>query len=198
MDFDTLLAGAAIDPRDVSLLLHKPSDRIEHHSIAAMVEEWPARFEAYQSTHPRIEEATVKRRPQAASFVMRDPGDFVCVRLYEVVGWEETSARSFARDADFVAMTRLSGWRGIYLIVDRSDAARYVGAAYGEEKMAGRRRAHVAGEIGITAELSRRRTDDFRFSGLDVIAPTAAREEVVARERHRMERLDTIEAGLNA
>ena len=93
---------------------------------------------------------------------------------------------------------RLSAWRGIYLIVDQSDGARYVGAAYGVDNLLGRWREHVSGETGVTRELSLRRTGNFRFSILELVAPTAEVAEVVARERTWMLRLDTIENGLNA
>jgi hypothetical protein len=92
----------------------------------------------------------------------------------------------------------LRQWRGIYLIVDETDGARYVGAAYGEENLLGRWRAHVAGEAGVTRELRRRATARFRFSILELLRPTATIEEVTACEQGWMDRLHTRRFGLNA
>ncbi|SEN37869.1 hypothetical protein SAMN04488003_11473 [Loktanella fryxellensis] len=93
---------------------------------------------------------------------------------------------------------RLSEWRGIYLIVDDSDGARYVGAAYGMDNLLGRWRAHVAGDVGVTCALSRRRTAGFRFSILQLLAPTLQIAEVTAVEQTCMARLHTRDFGLNA
>lgn len=92
---------------------------------------------------------------------------------------------------------RLREWRGIYLIVDQSDGARYVGAAYGEENLLGRWQEHVAGVHGITAGLSDRDPSEFRFSILERVSPDALAAEVVALEQTWMERLDTVRFGLN-
>ncbi|MEL7259505.1 MAG: GIY-YIG nuclease family protein, partial [Pseudomonadota bacterium] len=91
----------------------------------------------------------------------------------------------------------LSQWRGIYLIVDQDDGARYVGSAYGTENLLGRWLVHVKRDKGVTVELALRNTDAFRFSILELVSPTAGVEEVVACERNWMHRLDTIGNGLN-
>ena len=92
---------------------------------------------------------------------------------------------------------RLAEWRGIYLIVDQLDGARYVGSAYGQENLLGRWRSHVGNDRGVTKELARRNPEKFRFSILERVSPDADIEEVVALERNWMARLDTIENGLN-
>lgn len=93
---------------------------------------------------------------------------------------------------------RLADWRGVYLIVDQSDGARYVGAAYGKENLLGRWRQHVKNETGITKELAKRETSGFRFSILERVSPDAFPEDVIALERSWMLRLDTIKNGLNS
>lgn len=93
---------------------------------------------------------------------------------------------------------RLSEWRGVYLIVDAADGARYVGSAYGVENLYGRWRAHVAGEIGITAQLALRQTGGFRFSILERVSPDLPVDAVTAIEQSWMIRLQTREFGLNA
>jgi hypothetical protein len=92
---------------------------------------------------------------------------------------------------------RLAQWRGVYLIVDRDDGARYVGSACGADNLLGRWQAHVAGEHGMTVGLAKRDPARFRFSILERMSPDAPPDEVIARERSWMERLDTVRFGLN-
>ncbi|WP_157733440.1 GIY-YIG nuclease family protein [Antarctobacter heliothermus] len=94
--------------------------------------------------------------------------------------------------------TRLREWRGIYLIVDESDGARYVGSAYGAENILGRWQQHCAGEVGVTVELERRDTSFFRFSILERVSPDMPPEDIIAIEHTWMERLHTRQFGLNA
>ncbi|MGR3484018.1 MAG: GIY-YIG nuclease family protein [Paracoccaceae bacterium] len=89
----------------------------------------------------------------------------------------------------------LRRWRGVYLIVDRSDGARYVGSAAGTENMLGRWREHLGG--GTAKGLSGRDPSGFRFSILELVSPTADPGEVSRIEQTWMERLDTVEHGLN-
>lgn len=92
----------------------------------------------------------------------------------------------------------LRHWRGVYLIVDEADGARYVGSAYGVENLLSRWRTHVAREDrGVTAQLSKRPTGQFRFSILELLAPSAPLEEVIAVEQSWKQRLHTVTWGLN-
>lgn len=92
---------------------------------------------------------------------------------------------------------RLAGWRGVYLITDQTDGGRYVGAAYGVDNLLNRWRQHVAQQVGITAGLHDRRTENFLFSILELTAPTAQPDEVIAIESNWKTRLHTREWGLN-
>ncbi len=93
--------------------------------------------------------------------------------------------------------TKLEGWRGIYLIVDETDGKRYVGSAYGLENIYGRWSEHVAHDRGITIELRLRNPVNFRFSILELVAPTMGVDEIVMIENNWKNRLHTIEHGLN-
>ena len=93
---------------------------------------------------------------------------------------------------------QLAAWRGIYLIVDETKGERYVGSAYGVDNLFGRWRDHVAGERGVTKELSKLKTEGFRFSILELLSPAADIVEVTQKERSWMARLGTIDYGLNA
>jgi hypothetical protein len=92
---------------------------------------------------------------------------------------------------------RLAQWRGVYLIVDQSDGARYVGSAYGTENLHARWQAHVRRDKGITAELAKRDPSRFRFSILERTNPDLPADEVIAIEQNWKARLDTLTHGLN-
>jgi hypothetical protein len=92
---------------------------------------------------------------------------------------------------------RLREWRGIYLIVDQKDGARYVGSACNEANLLGRWSAHVGGEAGVTVELAGRDPAGFRFSILELLAPVAERAEVIRTENRWKQTLGTREWGLN-
>lgn len=92
----------------------------------------------------------------------------------------------------------LAQWRGIYLITDVSDGARYVGSAYGNDiNLLGRWQAHVAGQVGVTAQLRLRDPVNFRFSILERVSPDMPAAEVIALEHTWMTRLHTRTHGLN-
>lgn len=92
---------------------------------------------------------------------------------------------------------RLREWRGVYLIVDESDGARYVGSAYGNENILGRWRTHVTGEAVDSKELRKRNIEDLRFSILQLTAQDADLHDVINLEQNWMDRLHTREFGLN-
>lgn len=92
---------------------------------------------------------------------------------------------------------RLQGWRGVYLITDERDGSRYVGSAYGQDNLLGRWRAHVARELGVTAELGMRETSMFRFSILQLLTHDAEPAVVQAIESNWKIRLHTRDWGLN-
>ena len=91
----------------------------------------------------------------------------------------------------------LAQWRGIYLIVDERDGARYVGSAYGEDNLLGRWLVHVAGSVGVTVELAKRDPAHFRFSILELLSPAASDQDVITVENSWKDRLHTRAFGLN-
>jgi len=93
---------------------------------------------------------------------------------------------------------RLREWRGVYLITDETDGARYVGSAHGQDNLLGRWQAHVARDRGITRELARWDPANFRFSILERVSPAMAADEVITLEHDWMNRLHTRRHGLNA
>ncbi|QRF67896.1 GIY-YIG nuclease family protein [Ponticoccus alexandrii] len=148
--------------------------------------------------------------------VLRDPGGRNYIRLAETTPLDVIELRRSARlsppvpEWSDLALTRaeleilprdwattLRNWRGVYLIVDETDGARYVGSAYGAENLLGRWRSHVAGEVGVTVALRRRSPARFRFSILELVSPTAQDVDVIACEASWKTRLDTLRFGLN-
>jgi hypothetical protein len=92
----------------------------------------------------------------------------------------------------------LSQWRGVYLILDETDGARYVGSAYGEDTNLLRRwQEHIAGDFGVTAKLKARKPINFRFSILERVSPDMPAAEVIALEHTWTKRLQTVKFGLN-
>ena len=291
MEFADLLKQEGIPLNDVALCLHKGRSPHDLRVLQSMAENARHLFDAYQSTHPKVPEATFRKRPLVASFLASASGEQTFIGLYErsigtpltpesirassdfmemlrkmhgpaeleriiskrvgrirfgltlrpELGWasrrlvvRDPGARAYVRlpektplplieikrtaritpplpqwdelllEADDIRNlpsdweTTLSHWRGIYMILDRSDGARYVGAAYGADNLLGRWRTHVSGEHGVTVKLKRRRPSDFVFSILELLAPTAGIEDVTAREQTWIARLQTRKWGLNA
>jgi hypothetical protein len=88
---------------------------------------------------------------------------------------------------------RLAEWRGVYLVVDESGGARYVGSGYGDRNLLGRWRAHVAGQRGVKREPAQ-----FRFLILKRAGPDMAPGDVIAVENNWKARLHSVAYGLNA
>ncbi len=95
--------------------------------------------------------------------------------------------------------TRLSEWRGIYLIFDERDGKSYVGSAYGHDNLLGRWLTYARDGHGGNRELRDRDPQNFRFTILERLAPDLSAEEVISRENSWKSRLHTrAPFGLNA
>lgn len=92
---------------------------------------------------------------------------------------------------------RMSQWRGIYLITDRSDGKQYVGSAYGEDNILGRWLDYAKTGHGGNMLLRSRQPSDFQFSVLELVSPETEPDIVVNREEQWKKRLRTREFGLN-
>ena len=95
-------------------------------------------------------------------------------------------------------VTVLAGWRGIYLILDGTDGKGYVGSACGDENLHGRWSNYAATGDGGNKQLRERAPDRFLFSILELVSPTAGKDEVIQREKNWKDRLHTREFGLNS
>jgi hypothetical protein len=92
----------------------------------------------------------------------------------------------------------LSQWRGVYSILDGTDGRGYVGSAYGDENLHGRWSNYAALGDGGNKRLRERAPERFLFSILELVSPTARKEDVIQRESNWKDRLHTREFGLNA
>ncbi|PIV75476.1 MAG: hypothetical protein COW55_05385 [Rhodobacteraceae bacterium CG17_big_fil_post_rev_8_21_14_2_50_65_11] len=104
MTFASFLREAGFVAEDVALCLHKPGDPTARRAMLVMAEDRPDLFEAYQSTHSAIQEATVRNRPVFASFVMTAPGELTFIGLYERHEIGHLSEADIVGDAGFLEM----------------------------------------------------------------------------------------------
>lgn len=85
----------------------------------------------------------------------------------------------------------LSHWRGVYLIIDRSDGRQYVGSAYGRENILQRWLTYSRTGHGGNKLLKARDAANFAFSILQRVSPDMSESEVVAIENSWKLRLRT-------
>ncbi len=292
MDFGDLLNAHGVEPNDTAYALHKPGPPLSRRVLSQLAEHEPELLNWYQSTHTRMQQATLAAHNVMASFIHKAEGEFVFCGLFNNQGHIEKTAaeldampqfqtllpkfgpwtfqqeaadkgvlgralfdlkrldvlsdaigrlvvsdpggRNYMRLGSSTKLTvieitrdvdlspqmpnwrklslskaelqaiprewdlRLRDWRGIYLIVDKTDGAQYVGSAYGIDNLMARWQEHIIGVKGITAKLRHRNTVDFRFSILERVSPDMPAEDVIRLERTWMDRLQTIQYGLNS
>ena len=94
--------------------------------------------------------------------------------------------------------TALSHWRGVYLIIDQTDGAQYVGSAYGSENLLQRWSEYAKTGHGGNKGLRGRDHSRFRFSILQRVSPDMPDSDVIAIEGTWKDRLRTrVPFGLN-
>ena len=100
----------------------------------------------------------------------------------------------------------LSNVKGVYLICDVSNGKKYVGSAYGDAGIWSRWACYIGTGHGWTDELTRVVKEEggliyarknFRFSILEIMAPSIPDAAVIARESHWKRVLLTREHGYN-
>jgi hypothetical protein len=98
----------------------------------------------------------------------------------------------------------LSAVAGIYLILAQTSGNLYVGSAYGESGIWGRWRKYTTSGDGGNVQLrklirkDRSYPEQFRFSVLQILPKTMARDQVLQRETKYKEKLGTRAVGLNS
>lgn len=83
----------------------------------------------------------------------------------------------------------LSHWRGIYLIIDKSDGLQYVGSAYGRQNILQRWTEYARSGHGGNKNLKKRESENLRFSILQRTSPDLSDTEVIALEQTWKRRL---------
>ncbi|QYE35141.1 GIY-YIG nuclease family protein [Polymorphobacter sp. PAMC 29334] len=92
----------------------------------------------------------------------------------------------------------LSQWRGIYLIIDRSDGRQYVGSAYGVANILQRWLEYARTGHGGNSQLRQRAPANFSFSILQRVSPDLDAEKVIEIEGTWKRRLRSLSpSGLN-
>jgi hypothetical protein len=92
----------------------------------------------------------------------------------------------------------LRSMRGVYFIFDKSDNKGYVGSACGAENILGRWMQYAKTGHGGNKLLRQRDHKNFRFSILELVAPSLPPDELIKKEQSWKRRLSTIAPnGLN-
>lgn len=84
---------------------------------------------------------------------------------------------------------KLSEWRAVYYIFDKSDGRGYVGAAYGSENLLGRWLNYAASGQGGNRLLKQRDPQNFHFSILERVSPDMESDDVIRLEATWKDRL---------
>lgn len=94
--------------------------------------------------------------------------------------------------------TALRSMRGIYFIFDKTDNKGYVGSACGTDNILGRWLQYAKSGHGGNKHLRERDPNNFRFSILELVAPSLPPEELIKKEQGWKHRLSTVHPnGLN-
>lgn len=94
--------------------------------------------------------------------------------------------------------TALRSMRGIYFIFDKTDNKGYVGSACGADNILGRWLQYAKSGHGGNKHLKERDPNNFRFSILELVAPSLPPEELIKKEQGWKHRLSTVHPnGLN-
>jgi hypothetical protein len=169
--------------RDQVLFDFKPMDQLAEYRGRIVIRSPTGRAYARLASNLDLEVLELSQSPQFTPPVPR---------------WQDVIiSAEFLRNLPANWAAALRQWRGVYLIVDQVDGQRYVGSACGQDNLCGRWQEHVAKDSGITVELRQRDPQHFRFSILELLAPSASTDEAIAIENSWKERLDTRKFGLN-
>lgn len=111
MNLNDLLMRNEIDPRQVLVLRHSPSERQLRKVLPWLAAERPDTFNAYQQTQGQKLEQTMKHAGYVASFIGHGPGKALFVGLYSVGASKPLTVDKFWKVPAFVEM-KAFGMRG--------------------------------------------------------------------------------------
>lgn len=114
LTFNDLLERHSLDPAEIVVFRHRPTETELNRNFDWIVAERPDLFDCYQNTHNSRTESALKRAKYVASFLRRGPGEALFIGLFEIAGWRELSSEEWAvrplhRELETYGMAGASG-----------------------------------------------------------------------------------------
>ena len=98
MNLNDLLRGKSIDPKQVLVMRHRPSEPGLNKVMPWLAAERHDLYNAYQQAQGEKVERVMQKANYVASFIGKEPGKALFIGLYSIDGWEEMA---FQKCADF-------------------------------------------------------------------------------------------------
>ena len=112
MYFNDLLLKKEIDPRQVLVLRHRPSEPKLNRVFSRVAAERPDIFNAYQQTQTIRVEGAMKRARFVASFIGHEPRKALFVGLYSVAGSKPVTYEEYWQVPAYIEMREKYGLKG--------------------------------------------------------------------------------------
>jgi len=112
MDLNDLLIAAQIDPRQVLVLRHRPSEPKLNKALRRWAAAKPDMFNAYQQTQTRKVEKAMAGAAYVASFIGHGPGKALFVGLYSIGASKPLTRDEFRQVPAYIEMKEKYGMKG--------------------------------------------------------------------------------------
>ena len=112
MYFNDLLAKQQIEPKTVVMLRHRPKELQLRKVLPWLAVERPKLFNAFQQTHGRKVEASLKKAGYVASFVGHEPGRALFVGLFSIRGTSPLTLEEFWEVPEYIELRDKFGMLG--------------------------------------------------------------------------------------
>lgn len=113
LTLNDMLRGERIDPAEVLVLRHRPTDKEFNRRLPWLAVNEPRIFNAYQQFQRSRVAAAFQSVKFVASFLGREAGRALYVGMYAVRGFEVLTRKAFERRDDIRAMYE-AGWSGLH------------------------------------------------------------------------------------
>jgi hypothetical protein len=90
-----LLQKASLDPRQVVVMRHRPTEKALREELGWMAAERPELFNAFQSSHSPNAEATLKKAKHLVSLIGHEAGRAVFIGVYDVASFRSITVAEF-------------------------------------------------------------------------------------------------------
>lgn len=112
MEFNDLLAKAEIDPEQVAVLRHRPTEPRLREAIALLSLHRPDVYNAYQRSHgPRVQ-ASLLSTEYVASFVGHEPGAALFIGLFKKTGAHHITVKQYWDKKEHQELRDMFGMKG--------------------------------------------------------------------------------------